>query len=89
MQTEKWDKVRNIYCLKKYFKKVTPDYSVAADTEMEAFYRTKIRDFQAKIDRIIKSSEPVAKGDFELAGVNIYSAWYLNGYIYTEYLLRI
>ena len=70
------------------FQKITPDYSVAADTEMEAFYRTKIRDFQAKIDRIIKSSEPVAKGDFELAGVNIYSAWYLNGYIYTEYFVR-
>lgn len=70
------------------FRKITPDYLVAADTEMEAFYRTEIRDFKAKTERIIKSSEPVAEGDFELVGVNIYSARYLNGYIYSEYFVR-
>lgn len=70
------------------FRKIVPDRLITADTEMEDFYRTEIQDFRSKIERIIKSSEPVAKGDFELLGVNVYSARYLDGYIYSEYFVR-
>jgi hypothetical protein len=60
---------------------------LAVDREIEDFYQAEVKAFREKINLIVKSSKPIAEGEFDLLGVNVYSARYLDGYIYTEYFV--
>ena len=59
-----------------------------ADQAVKTFYHEKIAAFRAKIKIITETSQPVVQGSFKLLGVNVYSARYLDGYLYTEYFLQ-
>ena len=69
------------------FADIKPATPPALDAEAEAFYTENIKKFRDKIDRILKTGEQIVQGDFALLGVNVYSARYLDGYVYTEYFL--
>ncbi|MDO4567526.1 MAG: hypothetical protein Q4B99_01065 [Clostridia bacterium] len=50
-------------------------------------YEEKLGANRARIESIRRTGEKVAEGEFELLGVNVYSATHTDGYIYTEYFL--
>ena len=60
---------------------------IAEDNSINTFFSDNINAFRKKIISITQSTRPVAKGAFPLLGVNIYSARYLDGFIYTEYFV--
>ena len=50
----------------------------------------KYRNGGGVFSRLIQTAAmraPLAQGDFKLLGVNVYSAMYMEGYVYTEYFL--
>ena len=60
---------------------------LAVDSAIKGFYDGNIKAFREKIKTITETSRPVAQGSFKLLGVNVFSARFLDGYIYTEYFL--
>jgi hypothetical protein len=59
----------------------------AVDAVIEDLYRGSIEAFREKIQSITAFQKPVAQGGFRLLGVNVFSARYLDDYIYTEYFV--
>lgn len=51
------------------------------------FYNEDIKMLREKIKAIIINCSESIRGDFKLLGFNVYSARYIDGYIYTEYFL--
>ena len=52
--------------------------------------RREIQERREAFSRLIQTAAmraPLAQGDFKLLGVNVYSAMYMEGYVYTEYFL--
>lgn len=69
------------------FDNIQGSTQIFADSEIDDFYHAGIGAFRNKIDLIVEGCKPIVEGEFDLIGVNVYSAQYLDGYIYTEYLL--
>ncbi len=59
-----------------------------ADQAIETFYHDTVNAFKAKIKTVTENDGPVAQGSFKLLGVNVFSARYLDEYIYTEYFVQ-
>lgn len=57
------------------------------DPEIAALCQRDTETLRRKIDSIQAAGEPIARGDFELMGCNVYSARYLDGFAYSEYFL--
>jgi hypothetical protein len=60
---------------------------IVIEPEVMNFYNDDIKMFRSKIDNVIANCSEVIKGNFELLGFNVYSARFLDGYIYSEYFL--
>ncbi|SHJ88005.1 hypothetical protein SAMN02745248_01211 [Hathewaya proteolytica DSM 3090] len=61
--------------------------SIKVSPEIKKFYQEDQRNFRKKIELITSHCNEVIKGNFELLGVNVYSARFLDGYIYSEYFI--
>lgn len=59
----------------------------AVENEIDDFYRQSIDAFSAKIKTMSEHTNPITQGTFKLLGVNVFSARYMDGYIFTEYFL--
>lgn len=59
----------------------------AVEEAVDTFYRQSVEAFRVKIKAVTEGESPVAQGSFKLLGVNVFSARYLDGYVYTEYFL--
>lgn len=62
-------------------------FDVDIELKVKNFYNEDIDKLKSKIDGIMSNCVEVIKGDFELLGFNVYSARFLDGYIYTTYFL--
>jgi hypothetical protein len=60
---------------------------IVLKSDVVNFYYGDLKRLKEKINVIISSRKEVIKGNFELLGFNVYSARYLDGYIYSEYFL--
>lgn len=60
---------------------------IAIEPEVDTYYDNDVKMLKEKINSILANNSKVIRGDFELLGFNVYSARYLEGYIFSEYFL--
>ena len=63
------------------------EYPVSPD--IKAFFDEDQRMLRSKFDDILQHPAAVWQGDFELLGLNVYSARYLDGYVFSEHFIVI
>ncbi|WP_312371916.1 hypothetical protein [Lachnoclostridium sp.] len=60
---------------------------ITIEPDVMNFYNDNIKMLRSKMDNIIVNCSEVIKGNFEVLGFNVYSARFLDGYIYSESFL--
>lgn len=76
--------VNEIYYSKLIEKTPYKNIDCAVQSDIINFYNEDMKELKNKIISIITNSKKVLKGNFELLGFNVYSARYLEGYVYSE-----